>query len=133
MRIHVRKRMLSSGLLVLSLTVGAGLAAMPRQAAAQARKTMRKMTTVAGCLAKGDEAGEVWLEAKDGAVYGLEGSKKLKLSAHLGQEVTVSGYVLPEGKEEAGEEAKEEAKTGKHETADFRVVRLKMVSASCAK
>ncbi len=81
---------------------------------------------------KGDEPGEVWLEGKDGTIYGLE-SSKIKLNAHLGHEVTATGYILSGGKEEAGEETKEQNKTGKHETADFRVLTLKMISTMCKK
>ena len=56
---------------------------------------------------------------------------KIDLNAHLGQKVSVTGYVLPEGKEEAAEEAQKENKAGKRETADFRVGVLKMISKSC--
>ncbi len=108
----------------LSLTVPSG------RAQTQPSKGPAKVVSATGCLTKGDEAGEVWLEEKDGTIYGLE-SSKIKLNAHLGHEVTVTGYVLAEGKEEAKEEAKEQNKTGKHETADFRVLTLKMISTTC--
>jgi hypothetical protein len=39
--------------------------------------------------------------------------------------------VLPEGKEEAGEEPQKQNKPGKGETADFRVLTLKMISTTC--
>ncbi len=93
-------------------------------------KKPAKVVSVTGCLMKGDEPGEVWLEEKPGTIYGLE-SATLKFNAHLGHKVTVTGNVLAEGKEEAGEEAKEQRKTGKHETADFRVLTLKMISTTC--
>lgn len=89
-----------------------------------------KAVSVTGCLVKGDEPKEVWLAEKSGTIYGLE-SSKINLTAHLGHKVTVRGYVLPEGKDEAGEEAHEQNKTGKHETADFHVVKLKMISTTC--
>ena len=108
----------------LSLTVPSG------RAQTQSSKNPAKVVSATGCLIKGDEAGEVWLEEKDGTIYGLE-SSKIKLNAHLGHEVTVTGNVLPEGKEEAEQEAKEQKKTGKHETADFRVLTLKMISTTC--
>ena len=50
----------------------------------------------------------------------------------LGQKVVVTGYILPEGKEEAAEEAQMGSKAGKRETADFRVRMLKVISKSCA-
>ena len=89
-----------------------------------------KASSVTGCLVRGDEPKEVWLAQKDGKIYGLE-SSKIDLNAHLGHRVIVTGYVLPEGKEEAGKEAQEQNKTGKRETADFRVLALKMISTSC--
>ena len=89
-----------------------------------------KIVSITGCLVKGDEPGEVWLAQKNGRIYGLEGGK-IDLNAHLGQRVLVEGYVLPEGKEEAAEEAQKENKAGKRETADLRVRMLKMISKSC--
>jgi hypothetical protein len=89
-----------------------------------------KALLITGCLVKGDEPGEVWLAQKNGRIYGLEGGK-IDLNAHLGQKVVVTGYVLPEGKEMAAEEAQKENKASKHETADFRVRMLKMISKSC--
>lgn len=89
-----------------------------------------KAVSVTGCLVKGDEPREVWLAEKSGTIYGLE-SSKINLTAHLGHKVAVRGYVLPEGKDEAGEEAHDQNKTGKHETADFHVLTLKMISTTC--
>ena len=106
------------------LVVGTGVAQT------RSAKEPPKSVLVTGCLVKGDEPGEVWLAQKNGKIYGLEGGK-IDLNAHLGQKVIVTGYVLPEGKEEAAEEAQKENKAGKHETADFRVRLLKMLSKSC--
>ncbi len=117
-------------LAILGLATGLGLTVSPGRAQTQSTKMPAKVVSATGCLIKGDEAREVWLEQKDGTIYGLE-SSKIKLNVHLGHEVTVTGNVLPEGKEEAGEEAKEQKKTGKHETADFRVLTLKMISKTC--
>jgi len=89
-----------------------------------------KAVSVTGCLVKGDEPKEVWLAEKSGRIYGLE-SSKIELNAHLGHRVIVTGYILPEGKEEAGEEAQKQNKTGKREAADFRVLTLKMISTTC--
>ena len=83
-----------------------------------------------GCLVKGDEPKEVWLAEKDGTIYGLE-SSKIELNAHLGHKVIVTGYVLPEGKEEPGDETHKQNKASKRETADFRVLTLKMISTTC--
>jgi hypothetical protein len=116
----------------LVLSSGLSLAVPSVHAQAQSGKKPAKVVSATGCLMKGDESGEVWLQEKGGTIYGLE-SSKIKLNAHLGHEVTVTGNVLAEGKEEAGEEAKEQNKTGKHETADFRVLTLKMISTTCKK
>src|SRR5258707_13849023 len=96
----------------------------------QSGKERRKEVSVTGCLVKGDEPKEVWLAEKDGTIYGLE-SSKIELNAHLGHKVIVRGYVLPEGKEEAGAEAQKQHKTGKGETADFHVLTLKMIGRTC--
>ncbi len=96
----------------------------------QSGKEPPKAVSLTGCLVKGDEPKEVWLAEKSGRIYGLE-SPKIELNAHLGHTVIVSGYVLPEGKEGAGEEAQKQNKTGKRETADFHVLTLKMISTTC--
>src|SRR5258707_3461720 len=107
-----------------SLGLGAGLAQT------QSGKEPPKAVSVTGGLVKGDEPKEVWLAEKSGRIYGLE-SSKIELSAHLGHRVIVTGYVLPEGKEEAGEEAQKQNQTGKREAAHLSVVTLKMISTTC--
>jgi hypothetical protein len=96
----------------------------------QSGKEPPKAVSVTGCLVKGDEPKEVWLAQKDGRIYGLE-SSKIELNAHLGHKVIVTGYVLPEGKEEPGDETHKQNKASKRETADFRVLALKMISTTC--
>ena len=107
-----------------SLGLRTGLAQIPLA------KEPPRAVSITGCLVQGDEPKEVWLAKKDGTIYGLE-SSKIELNAHLGQKVIVRGYVLPQGKEESGEEANKPNKTGKPETADFRVLTLKMISTTC--
>ena len=101
-----------------------------RAAEGQPAKEPSKSVSVTGCLIRGDEAGEVWLAQADGTIYGVEG-RKIDLNSHIGQQVEATGYVLPEGKQDAAEEAQEANKSAKHETADFRVRSLKMISKSC--
>src|SRR2546428_3390489 len=96
----------------------------------QSRKERPKAVSVTGCLVKGDEPKEVWLAQKDGKIYGLE-SSKIELNAHLGHKVIVTGYVLAEGEEEHGDETHKENKASRRETADFRVLKLKMISTTC--
>ncbi len=117
--------MFSTLIIVSTMVVETGIAK------GQPAKEPSKSVLVTGCLIRGDESGEVWLVRKDGTIYGLEG-RKIDLNSHIGQTVEVTGYVLPEGREEAAEEAQEASKSAKHETADFRVQSLKMVSKSCA-
>ena len=115
-------------LATLVFTSGLGLGAGLAQT--QSRKELPKAVSVTGCLVKGDEPKEVWLAEKDGTIYGLE-SSKIELNAHLGHKVIVTGYVLPEGKEEPGDETHKQNKASKRETADFRVLTLKMISTTC--
>jgi hypothetical protein len=96
----------------------------------QSGKEKPKTVSVTGCLVKGDAPKEVWLAEKDGTIYGLE-SSKIDLNAHLGHKIIARGYVLPEGEGEAGDEVQKQNKTGKSETADFLVLRLKMISTTC--
>ena len=112
--------------LVVAFSLGRGTVL----AQAQPGKEAPKPISVTGCLVQGDEPKEVWLAAKDGTIYGLE-SSKIDLSAHLRQRVIVRGYVLQEGTEEAREGAQQQNKAVKRETADFRVLTLKMISATC--
>jgi hypothetical protein len=117
-----------SMMLVATLVFGSGLGLWTGFAQTQSGKELPKAISVTGCLVKGDEPKEVWLAQKDGTIYGLE-SSKIELNAHLGHKVIVTGYVLPAGKEEAGEG--KQNKTSKRETADFRVFTLKMISRTC--
>ena len=116
--------------LLATLVLASSLGLRTGLAQTQSGNEPPKAVSVTGCLVKGDEPKEVWLAEKDGRIYGLE-SSKIELNAHLGHKVIVRGYVLPEGKEEAGEEAQKQNKTGKRETADFHVLKLKMISTTC--
>ena len=116
--------------LFATLVFASGLGLWTGFAQTQSGKEPPKASSLTGCLVKGDEPREVWLAQKDGRIYGLE-SSKIELSEHLGHKVIVTGYVLPEGKEEAGVEPQKKNKTGRRETADFRVLTLKMISTTC--
>ena len=117
-------------MLFATLAFASGLGLGTGFAQTQSGKEPPKASSVTGCLVKGDEPKEVWLAQKDGRIYGLE-SSKIELNAHLGHRVIVKGYVLPEGKEEPGDETRKENKASKRETADFRVLTLKMISTTC--
>ena len=119
-----------SMMLLATLVFASSLGFRTGLAQTQSGKEPPKAVSVTGCLVKGDEPKEVWLAEKSGRIYGLE-SSKIELSAHLGHRVIVTGYVLPEGKEESGEEAQKQNKTGKREAFDLRVLTLKMISTTC--
>jgi hypothetical protein len=95
-------------------------------------KEAPKAASLAGCLVKGDEPNEVWLAQEKGTIYGLE-SSKIELKVHLGQKVIVKGFVLPEDKNEAGQKTHEPNGNAKNETADFRVLALKVISTTCSR
>ena len=116
--------------LLATLILASSLGFRTGLAQTQSGKEPPKAVSVTGCLVKGAEPKEVWLAEKSGRIYGLE-SSKIELNAHLGHKVMVKGYVLPEGKEEASEDAQKQNKTVKSETADFRVLTLKMISTTC--
>ena len=116
--------------LLATLAFASSLGFRTGLAQTQSGKEPTKAVSITGCLVKGDEPKEVWLAQKDGRIYGLE-SSKIDLNAHLGHRVIVRGYVLPEGKEEDGEQAQKGNNTGKREIADFRVLTLKMTSTTC--
>jgi hypothetical protein len=120
----------SSLMLFATLVFASGLGLGTGFAQTQSGKDPPKASSVTGCLVKGDEPKEVWLAQKDGRIYGLE-SSKIELNAHLGHKVIVTGYVLLEGKEGPGDETHKENKASKRETADFRVLTLKMISTTC--
>ena len=117
-------KLLATLVFASSLGLGAGLAQT------QSGTELPKPVSVTGCLVKGDEPKEVWLAQKDGRIYGLE-SSKIELNAHLGHKVIVTGYVLAEGEEEHGDETHRGNKASRRETADFRVLTLKMISTTC--
>ena len=116
--------------LLATLAFASSLGFRTGLAQTQSGKEPTKAVSVTGCLVKGDEPKEVWLAEKSGRIYGLE-SSKIELNAHLGHRVIVTGYLLPEGKEESGEEAQKQNKTSKREAFDLRVLTLKMISTTC--
>jgi hypothetical protein len=114
----------------VTMVFGSSLCLRTGLSQTQPAKKPPKAVRVTGCLVKGDEPGEVWLAEKDGTIYGLEGSKS-ELSANLGHKVIVTGYVLPEDKEEADKETKKQHKGGRVENADFRVLKLETIGTKC--
>ena len=88
-----------------------------------------KMTSITGCLQKGDEANEYSVKTSDGKMYGLT-SKKVQLAEHVGHNVKLTGYITPESAE--GTEANEKSSgMGKGGDIDMTVTSLKMISTTC--
>ena len=98
--------------LVLALSFGSPTAA------AQEKATGGKAVTVAGCMQKGDEAGEYSITSEDGKRYGLRG-KTVGLAKHLGHKVSVSGTQMRE--ENEAEDEKEAKESEKANTPDLGV------------
>jgi hypothetical protein len=115
--------------LLLALCVAFAVVATARAAAQQAEKK-GSSKTVTGCLQKSDEADEFRLTATDGKTYDLR-SSSVKLSDHVGHQVTVTGSFKPEGGDKEADESKEAKEGGKKEAGDIQVQKLKMVSESC--
>jgi hypothetical protein len=90
------------------------------------------LAAVTGCLQKSDQPGEFAITGEDGKTWDLS-STTVKLAAHVGHQVTVTGSPVRETKAEEKKEGQVENAAGKQELGELRVTRLKMVSQSCAK
>ena len=111
---------------VLACVLALGLGSLAWTAQENQTKTKGGgSVTVAGCLQKGDEAGEYAITAEDGKRYGLR-SKSVDLSKHVGHQVTVTGTKMREENEE-----KEKKEAGGGEYADLRVTNIKHISETC--
>ncbi|HKU27672.1 MAG TPA: hypothetical protein VJQ54_19535 [Candidatus Sulfotelmatobacter sp.] len=112
------------------LLFACALGAYVKPSASAQEKSAGSMTTITGCLQKGDEAGEYSITGEDGKIYGLR-SRTVKLSQHLGHKVTITGTLKPESAEKEEGEAAEHQKKEAAEAGDVRVTDLKMVSDKC--
>jgi hypothetical protein len=111
---------------VLACVLALGLGSLAWTAQENQTKTKGGgSVTVAGCLQKGDEAGEYAITGEDGKRYGLR-SKSVDLSKHVGHQVTVTGTKMREENEE-----KEKKEAGGGEYADLRVTNIKHISETC--
>jgi hypothetical protein len=125
-----KKMKSASMMLFTTLVFASGLGLRTGFAQTQSGKEPPKTSSVTGCLVKGDEPNEVWLAQKDGRIYGLE-SLKIELNTTPWPQSYRDGLRPAGGKEEPGDETHKQNKTGKRETADFRVLTLKMMSTTC--
>jgi hypothetical protein len=93
------------------------LTASPQEAAKVPR------TTVTGCLQKGDETEVFTIHGEDGMNYELV-SRNVKLSAHIGHRVRVTGALMED-------ESEEQEGTGGGWDGKIYVSSLKMISRTC--
>src|SRR5437016_13556391 len=105
------------------------LLAQETPAPATTAKPMHPKTTVTGCLQKGDAADEFAITGEDGKTWELR-SSTVKLTDHVGHQVTVTGAPTRETKAEERKEKKEgsvENAAGKERYGELRVTDWKMV------
>ena len=113
-----------SGLLfgvILFFSIAVYAFALPANAQQEGKKAS---TTVTGCLKEADEADVFAISNENGKNYELV-SRNIKLSAHVGHKVRVTGTLIEEESEEQEREASE-GWAGK-----IYVTSLKMVSGTC--
>ena len=96
-----------------------------------------EVRTLTGCLSKGDSAHEYRLTTAEGATWELH-SKTVRLSAHSGHTVTVTGRVRNAEMHGAKEKTKDEMKEhgmdkDASEHGHLNVTNVSMVSDSCKK
>jgi len=110
----------------LSLILGSVLFVCVFTFVASAQKGEEKAAsaTVTGCLQKGNEADVFVITGGDGKNYELV-SRNVKLSAHVGHKVRVSGTLMEEESEE------QEGEAGDRWTSKMYVRSLKVVSETC--
>jgi hypothetical protein len=95
-------------------------------------KSASKTNVVTGCLQKGDQPDEFSITGEDGKSWDLR-SSTVKLSDHVGHQVTVTGSPTRETKAEEKKEGQVQNAGQKGELGELRVISLKMVSQSCTK
>jgi hypothetical protein len=115
---------------ILALVLALSFGSLTLTVAAQEKTTGGKAVTVAGCLHKGDEAGEYSITSPGGRRYELR-RKTVGLAKHVGRRVSVSVTGTEMREENEAKEEKEAKDSGEGEYADLRVTNLKMVSDSC--
>jgi maltose-binding protein MalE len=129
MCLQSQKLVLLSGIVLLAVCSAAPGPTRP--------KTIGKAKSVAitGCLQKGNTLDRFVVRGSDGKVYALR-STAVKLSEHLGQNVTIHGELKHDQKRDdyefEGSEANEEYGKGKViDPVDVEVQSLAVVGTSC--
>jgi hypothetical protein len=88
--------------------------------------------TVTGCLLKGTQAGDASITGADGKSYDLR-SDTVKLTPHIGHQVTITGTAGPEAKVEEKKEGQVEKASSKEPIGSLSVTDVKMISETCTK
>jgi len=101
-------------------------------AAAAAQTPAAQPITVTGCLLKGTQPGDATITGADGKSYDLR-SDTVKLTPHIGHQVTVTGTASPETKVEEKKEGQVEKASSKDPISNLSVTDVKMVSETCPK
>jgi len=86
--------------------------------------------SVTGCLSKSDDAGECKITSEDGSTWEVK-SGTVKLGAHVGHTVTVTGKVWHPDMHGAKEKAKDAVNDNAKEHGHLNVTKMSMVSDSC--
>lgn len=109
-----------------------GVCLMGLSAQAQSEgKAKAESVSVTGCLQKGQESGGYYIKDASDKMWELS-SSTVKLSAHVGHQVTVTGTASKKSKAaEAKIEEHEKAEASGKPYGDLSVKSLKMVSESC--
>ena len=133
-----RKRHTLEGIMKVRLTLGlitlCGLSSLPAIGTPQ-NETKDKdasLRTLAGCLSKGENAGEYKLVTPEGNTWEIK-SKTVKLAGHVGHTVTISGKVRQPDLHGAKEKAKEAVDSDAKEHGHLDATDIAMVSDSCKK
>ncbi len=123
-----------TGLIALFVFAGAvGLAT----AQDTTKTTHKKTRALTGCLQKGEDANEYNLRTKNGGTWEIK-SDSVKLDAHVGHTVKITGVVsnaMAHGMKEDTKEEMKEHGMDKHSTehGHLTVTDLTMVSDTCSK
>jgi len=105
---------------------------VPTAAPEQLAPAVPQPLTVTGCLQKGTQPGETTIIGADGKSYDLR-SETVKLSQHIGHQVTVTGTASSETKAEEKREGQVEPAASKEAIGNLSVTDLKMISKTCTK
>lgn len=119
----------------LGLAAIAGLAIGPALALAgnsPAQDKSAEVRTVSGCLSQGDSADEFKLTGADGSTWEIR-SKTVKLAAHVGHTVKVTGNVRTPDAHAAKEKVKDAVDSDAKEHGHLNATGVDMVSDSCKK